>query len=109
MVNLQPDHHYPTTFTNSTTHPTTLIIHPSSGRWGERHARLSASLGRVLEDYSLVKFFPLDITSEENVQDLLMVVDNTIQYGEDADVKTRDFDAPEGEFDAENMLEGGEG
>ena len=38
-----------------------------------------------------------------------MVVDNTIQYGEDADVKTRDFDAPEGEFDAENMLEGGEG
>jgi len=80
-----------------------------SGRWGERHARLSASLGRVLEDYSLVKFFPLDITSEENVQDLLMVVDNTIQYGEDADVKTRDFDAPEGEFDAENMLEGGEG
>ena len=63
----------------------------------------------MLEDYSLVKFFPLDITSEENVQDLLMMVDNTIQYGEDADVKTRDFDAPESDFDADNMLEAGEG
>ena len=26
------------------------------------------ALGRVLDDYSLVKFFPLDITSEENIQ-----------------------------------------
>ena len=43
-------------------------------RWGEKHAKLSAALGRLLDDYSLVKFFPLDITSEENVVDLLTVV-----------------------------------
>ena len=43
-------------------------------RWGEKHARLSAALGRLLDDYSLVKFFPLDITNEENVVDLLTVV-----------------------------------
>ena len=43
-------------------------------RRGEKHAKLSAALGRLLDDYSLVKFFPLDITSEENVVDLLTVV-----------------------------------
>lgn len=71
------------------------------GRWAERHQGLSAALGRVLEDYSLVKFFPLDITSEENVQDLLIMIDNTIQYGEDLDVKTKDYDYPEKDFEGE--------
>jgi GTPase SAR1 family protein len=79
------------------------------GRWGERHARLSHAIGRVLDDYSLVKFFPLDITNEENVLDLLTMVDNTIQYGEDADVKTREFDEAERDFDADKILESGDG
>jgi len=60
---------------------------------------LSEALGRVLDDYSLVKFFPLDITSEDNILDLLTMVDNTIQYGEDLDVKTADFDYPEKDFE----------
>ena len=47
------------------------------GRWNEKHAKLSAALGRLLDDYSLVKFFPLDITNEENVVDLLTVVSDT--------------------------------
>ena len=37
---------------------------------------------------SLVKFFPLDPTDESNVNDLLITVDNTIQYGEDLEVRT---------------------
>ena len=69
---------------------------------------MTAALGRVLEDYSLVKFFPLDITNEENVQDLLTLVENSIQYGEDLDVKTRDFDYPDndGEEDSESFEKG---
>jgi len=78
------------------------------GRWGEKHAKLSAALGRLLDDYSLVKFFPLDITNEDNVVDLLTVVDNTIQYGEDADVRTHDFEQNEDGFDADRLMgEGG--
>jgi len=68
---------------------------------GEKYARLSEALGRVLDDYSLVKFFPLDITSEENVLDLLTMIDNTIQFGEDADVKTQDFDYPDKDFEGD--------
>ena len=64
----------------------------------QKYAALSESLGRVLDDYSLVKFVPLDITNEENISDLFLTIDNTIQYGEDLDVKVRDdFDAPESE------------
>jgi GTPase SAR1 family protein len=55
---------------------------------GGKFAKLTEALGKVLEDYSLVRFFPLDITDEENVGDLLQVIDNTIQYGEDCDVRT---------------------
>ena len=58
-------------------------------------ASLSIALAKLLDDYSLVKFFPLDIQDEESVSDLLLMIDNTIQYGEDADVKVRDFNEPE--------------
>ena len=68
-------------------------------RWGSKYHGLSEALGRLLDDYSLVKFFPLDITNEENVQDLLIFVDNTIQYGEDLEVKTRDFEYPDPDDD----------
>ena len=53
----------------------------------------------MLDDYSLVNFFPLDITIEENAQDSLTLIDNSIQYGEDLDVKTADYDYPEKDFD----------
>lgn len=40
-----------------------------------------------IDDYSLVQFLPLDITDEDSVTELLLYIDNTIQYGEDLDVK----------------------
>ena len=49
------------------------------------------------DDYSLVKFFPLNINDEESIGDLFMMIDSTIQYGEDLEVQTRDFDEPEKE------------
>lgn len=67
---------------------------------GGRFAKLTEALGRVLDDYSLVKFFPLDIRDEENVQDLLQAIDNCIQYGEDLEVRTESL---------ENLAENDEG
>ena len=62
------------------------------GVGGRRFAALTAALGRVLDDYSLVRFVPLDITDDENVTDLLTVIDNTIQYGEDLEVRTESLE-----------------
>lgn len=74
--------------------------------WGRRYKKLSEAIGRIIEDFSLVKFFPLNIKSEENIQDILMMIDSAIQYGEDVDVRTKDFDNPD-END-ENYMEDSE-
>lgn len=34
-----------------------------------------------------------------SIEEVLHHIDNAIQYGEDADVKIRDFEAPEGDDD----------
>ena len=68
--------------------------------WGRKHQRLSEAIGSLIEDYSLVRFTPFNIKDEENIADVLLTIDNIIQYGEDADVKIRDdFDPPEDEDD----------
>ena len=88
--------------------PDTLALtsesHLGAGRsdsaFDQKHAALTEALARVLDDYSLVKFVPLDITDEENIGDLYLIIDNALQYGEDADVKVRDdFDGPQDEDD----------
>lgn len=63
--------------------------------WGRKYRRLSEAIGMLIEDFSLVRFTPLNLNDEENIADLLLIIDNTIQYGEDADVKTKDFDEPD--------------
>jgi hypothetical protein len=54
---------------------------------------LNKSLAKVIDDYSLVKFHSLDITDEDSINDILLTIDNVIQYGEDLDVKEpREFE-----------------
>jgi hypothetical protein len=64
----------------------------TGSKWSEKYIRLTEAIGRLIEDYSLVRFYPLNIKDEENVADLLLMINNMIQYGEEADVKTRDFE-----------------
>ena len=40
-----------------------------------------------IDDYSLVRFTPLDITDEDSIGALMYEVDNAIQYGEDLEPK----------------------
>ena len=50
----------------------------------------------------MVSFMPLDITDEESIDLVLMTVDHTVQYGEDAEVRGADLDDAEllGEIDS---------
>jgi hypothetical protein len=44
-----------------------------------------------------VKFLPLDMSEEESINDLLLQIDNAIQYGEDLEPKefvSRFYDCP---------------
>lgn len=57
-----------------------------------KYVQLSQSIGKLIEDFSLVRFVPLDIKNEDSVTYLMYSIDNAMNYGEDQDVKTRDFE-----------------
>jgi hypothetical protein len=60
--------------------------------WGKRYQKLNEAMGKLVDDYSLVKFIPLDIKDEESIGDVMLLIDSALQYGEDLEVKTKDFD-----------------
>ena len=52
-----------------------------------RYSQLNKAIASVIYDYSLVKFYTLDMSKEDSITDLLTEIDLSIQYGEDFDVK----------------------
>ncbi|KAK6634204.1 hypothetical protein RUM44_004812 [Polyplax serrata] len=77
---LEPDPHY------------LLGSLESQSLWNKKYRTLSEAIGQIIVDYSLVRFLTLNIKNEENIGDILLTIDNIMQFGEDADVKTHDFD-----------------
>ncbi|RXG67915.1 GPN-loop GTPase 3, partial [Armadillidium vulgare] len=72
-----------------------LASEHSISRFNKKYHKLTAALGQVLDEYSLVKFIPLNINKLESISDLLLQIDFSIQYGEDLDIKTTDYDYPD--------------
>lgn len=69
-----------------------LLLSDLNQYMAPRYAKLNKALAELLDDYSMVSFLPLDITKEKSIQYILSHIDNAIQYGEDAEVKVKDFD-----------------
>lgn len=61
---------------------------------------LSEKIADVMDSYSMVSFSPLNINDEDSISDLLITIDNAIQFGEDADVKDKFPDEVDPEEDA---------
>ncbi|KAI8380258.1 GPN-loop GTPase [Blakeslea trispora] len=51
---------------------------------------LNQAIVQLIDDYSMVRFIPLNITDEDSVEYVLSHVDNSIQYGEDLEPKEPD-------------------
>lgn len=66
---------------------------------GPRFRRLNQAVSKLLDEFSLVSFLPLDINDDESMTEVLGHIDMAIQYGEDADVKIRDVLNEEGAMD----------
>ena len=65
-----------------------------------KYQKLNNALAQIIEDFSMVQFVPLDNTDEESITNVLLHIDNAIQYGEDLDVKEKDApDNNENDFD----------
>ncbi|XP_076236840.1 GPN-loop GTPase 3 [Calliopsis andreniformis] len=75
--------------------PHSLLTDMEKDSWNEKYRCLTEAIGRLIEDYSLVRFYPLNIKDEESIADIKLTIDNIIQYGEDADVRIKDFEEPD--------------
>jgi hypothetical protein len=74
-------------------------------RMRPKYRKLNDQIARLLDDYSMVSFHPLDISDEDSLAFILYTVDSAVQYGEDADVRaSRDVDLNGGEFDDHDGL-----
>lgn len=49
--------------------------------------KLNESISRIIQDFSLVQFIPLNYNDEESMEYVLSNIDHTIQYGEDLEPK----------------------
>ena len=61
--------------------------------------RLTDSISQLLDDYSMISFVPLNIQDEDSVDALLAVVDASIQYGEDLEVRDYETGGDGGDHD----------
>lgn len=56
-----------------------------SSQTAPKFARLNAAMANLLDQFSMVSFVPLDLTEEESLADLLLMIDNALQYDEEID------------------------
>ncbi|KAI8468028.1 MAG: GPN-loop GTPase [Monoraphidium minutum] len=56
-----------------------------------RFRALNAAVAALLDEFSLVSFLPLDISDDDAIAEVLGHVDMATQFGEDAEVKVRDY------------------
>lgn len=83
--------------------PLLLADELNSDKFSQKYMKLNHSIASLIDDFSLVKFLPLDITDEDSVNDILIQIDSSIQYGEDFEHKEeKEFDADD---KGENILE----
>lgn len=72
-----------------------MLLAELNQRMSPKFEKLNKSLIELVDQYSMVSFLPLDLRKESSIQYILSQIDLSIQYGEDADVKVKDFDDPE--------------
>ncbi|ORX43122.1 hypothetical protein BCR36DRAFT_586802 [Piromyces finnis] len=67
-----------------------LLTEDINNRMRPRYQHLNEAIVQLIDEYNMVNFLPLDISDEESVAYVLAQVDNSIQYGEDLEVKERE-------------------
>ncbi|QDZ18114.1 GPN-loop GTPase [Chloropicon primus] len=67
-----------------------------NARMGPKYLRLNDAIASLIDEYSMVSFFPLDYTKEDSLQDLMAYIDNSIQYGEDEEIREQLADLEDG-------------
>ncbi|KAF6153408.1 hypothetical protein GIB67_003598 [Kingdonia uniflora] len=74
-----------------------FLLSELNQRMAPRFANLNKALIELVDEYSLVSFVPLDLRKKQSMIYILSQIDTCIQYGEDKDVKVRDFEEGSGD------------
>jgi hypothetical protein len=65
-------------------------------RTTEKQHRLNAALATLIDDFSLVRFVPLDSTDEDEIAVVLAQADHCLQYGEEEEPKEpKEYEEPD--------------
>mmetsp|Transcript_2187 Transcript_2187/g.2523 ORF Transcript_2187/g.2523 Transcript_2187/m.2523 type:complete len:88 (-) Transcript_2187:40-303(-) len=65
------------------TDPTQLISKDTdTSRFNKKYHGLNQVIATLLEDFSLIRFVPLDITDEESIERVMNEIDMLVQYKE---------------------------
>ena len=64
-----------------------IICSIKETEWNKKFLHLSQGLAQVLDQFGLVKFFPLDIRKEENLISLYSMIDVVLGISEDDEVR----------------------
>ncbi|KAK2962086.1 putative GPN-loop GTPase 3 [Blattamonas nauphoetae] len=65
---------------------------PALQEYQKKKQKLNAAVGELLDNFSLVRFLPLDRRDEDSIDRILLEIDNATQYGEDEEPKEPDDD-----------------
>ncbi len=68
------------------------LLDKLSGDAPSKFRQLNRALSDLVSDYSLVRFHPISVQDPESLNNFLLLIDMSIQYGEDAEPKIRDED-----------------
>ncbi|WFD29862.1 hypothetical protein MSPP1_000876 [Malassezia sp. CBS 17886] len=75
-----------------------LLVDEANSVTNPRFFELSKAIAHLIEDYSMVSFIPLDLTSEDSMNRVLSTIDHVVQYGEDEEpLEPRDMDQGDGD------------
>lgn len=69
-----------------------VLVTELSQQVAPQFARLNHAMANVLDQFSLVGFVPLDLTEEESLADLVLMIDNALQYEDEID---QNFEVPD--------------
>jgi len=79
-----------------------ILMSEVETEWNSKFLKLTAAIGQVLDNYSLVRFYALDNRRPRDLESLTLMIDIIMGVSDDGDVKTRDI---EGEFDDDDRME----
>ncbi|KAJ1973694.1 hypothetical protein H4R33_006927 [Dimargaris cristalligena] len=74
-----------------------LLVEDANSATRPKFYNLNRAIARLIDDFSVVSFIPLDITNEDSIDYVMSSIDTAIQYGEDLEPKEPREDGGDGD------------